>query len=200
MVPTVHTASQALIMGKRSFSAMSLDSTAATSMLLAPSTRPPLSTVSTSSYPASKRSQVSATSGSNRAAKAEKVTPAVALVGMQGSINHLTSMLEQTFTAVSSPPAARTTDTPDIVLSALKLLSGVDKMLPLDQRRFMMKKIREDNSIAMFYVGVADDDELRHTFISDLYDEYQQSLTSLAAGTDDGAGTSQATAAVAGMR
>ncbi|KIK75695.1 hypothetical protein PAXRUDRAFT_171976, partial [Paxillus rubicundulus Ve08.2h10] len=99
--------------------------------------------------------------------KIAKVTPVTVLVGTQGMLNHLTSVFQQSF---NTPPEENNTDDSEteIVINMLKLLSGPDKDLALDKWSFLMMKIKEDASVAMFYVGMPDQ-ELQHMFICDLH-------------------------------
>ncbi|KIK79283.1 hypothetical protein PAXRUDRAFT_161682 [Paxillus rubicundulus Ve08.2h10] len=105
------------------------------------------------------------------AIKAAKVIPASALVGMQGTLDHLASMLQQSFT---TPPKGNNTGGSEIVMvmNALKLLSGPDKDLALDKQSFLMMGIKEDMSIVMFYAGTPDQ-EVQHKFVHDLYMKHQ---------------------------
>ncbi|KIK91804.1 hypothetical protein PAXRUDRAFT_122830, partial [Paxillus rubicundulus Ve08.2h10] len=127
---------------------------------------PLVSTASMSSYPVSKRSRLSAAMGGSTT-KAAKVSPTSALVGMQGMLNHLASMLQQSFT---TPPEENNTggSEMEMVMNALKLLSGPDKDLALDKWSFFMMRIKEDMSVAMFYTGTPDQ-ELQHKFVHNLY-------------------------------
>jgi hypothetical protein len=64
------------------------------------------------------------------AAKAAKITPAAAVVGMQGSINRLTDVFE--WFVKGGPDGAQGSE--DSVMQAVKLLEDKDSYIPPDQQ------------------------------------------------------------------
>ena len=93
------------------------------------------------------------------APKTPKITPAVALVNMQGLLNHLTDILKHQL--VDEKPEGKITE-------ALDLLSNTDRDLLIDERSFLMTKIGQDSIVATIYAGTSDR-KLQHKYVHDLY-------------------------------
>ncbi|KAG2746876.1 hypothetical protein P692DRAFT_201867430 [Suillus brevipes Sb2] len=102
------------------------------------------------SLPAPKKAQVSKISAAKIAAK---ITPAVAVMNMQGSINRLTDVIEKTIATPPPPPPP----VPQVVVPTRASLLRIFSLAG------------GDNKLAI-YVGLKDDTETRRAFILELLD------------------------------
>ncbi|KIJ10726.1 hypothetical protein PAXINDRAFT_16273 [Paxillus involutus ATCC 200175] len=131
------------------------DSSVASPSLLPSSSRPPVSTASTTSnQTGSKCSKVSAASS----VRETKMSSAVALVGIQGSIIHLAEMVKTSFLD------------PNIVIWEATAMLYADKEVSPEHRRFLLGLFTENTSIAVIYTSIPDT-TLCHSYVRDLYDE-----------------------------
>ncbi|KAG1863544.1 hypothetical protein DFJ58DRAFT_724961 [Suillus subalutaceus] len=134
------------------------------------------------SLPAPKKARVSAhggmQSGINSAAKiAAKITPAVAVMNMQGSINRLTDVIEKTIATPPPlpPPVPQVVvpTVPNIISRGLEIMRSKDgDFLSVGQRASLLRIFSlagGDNKLAI-YVGLEDDYETRRAFILELLD------------------------------
>ncbi|KAG2356899.1 hypothetical protein BDR07DRAFT_1491312 [Suillus spraguei] len=140
-----------------------LSSTLVSYQLLAPKS---------SQLPAPKKAWMSAHGstqiGINSAAKlAAKITPAAAIMNMQGSINHLMDAIEKNMVV---PPESPAPTVPTIISHGLGIMHSKDDHLTAAQRASLLRIFSlagGDNKLAI-YVGLEDDIETRHAFISEL--------------------------------
>jgi hypothetical protein len=116
--------------------------------------------------------------GINSAAKiAAKITPAVAVMNMQGSINRLTDVIEKTIATPPPPPPpvpqVVVPTVPNIISHGLEIIRSKDgDFLSVGQRASLLRIFSlagEDNKLAI-YVGLEDDTETRRAFILELLD------------------------------
>lgn len=134
------------------------------------------------SLPAPKKVRVSAhggmQTGINSAAKiAAKITPAVAVMNMQGSINRLTDVIEKTIATPPPPPPpvpqVIVPTVPSIISHGLEIMRSKDGVfLSVGQRASLLRIFSlagGDNKLAI-YVGLEDDPETRRAFILELLD------------------------------
>jgi hypothetical protein len=132
------------------------------------------------SLPAPKKARVSAhggvQTGINSAAKiAAKITPAVAVMNMQGSINRLTDVIEKTIATPPPPPLpvpqVVVPTVPNIISHGLEIMRSKDgDFLSVGQRASLLRIFSlagGDNKLAI-YVGLEDDTETRRAFILEL--------------------------------
>lgn len=138
------------------------------------------------SLPAPKKARVSAhggmQTGINSAAKiAAKITPAVAVMNMQGSINRLTDVIEKTIATPPPPPPpvppVVVPTVPSIISHGLEIMRSKDgDFLSVGQRASLLRLFSlagGDNKLAI-YVGLEDDPETRRAFILELLDSPPQ--------------------------
>ncbi|KAG1869433.1 hypothetical protein DFJ58DRAFT_855793 [Suillus subalutaceus] len=115
---------------------------------------------------------------SSTAAKiAAKITPAVAVMNMQGSINRLTDVIEKTIATPPPlpPPVPQVVvpTVPNIISRGLEIMRSKDgDFLSVGQRASLLRIFSlagGDNKLAI-YVGLEDDYETRRAFILELLD------------------------------
>ncbi|KAG2068236.1 hypothetical protein BDR04DRAFT_1158051 [Suillus decipiens] len=146
-----------------------LSSTLVSSQLLAPKL---------SQLPAPKKAWMSAHGGTqagiNNAAKlTAKITPAAAVMNMQGSINCLTDAIEKNMVV---PPELPVPTVPTIISHGLGIMCSQDDHLMAAQRASVLcifSLAGGDNKLAI-YVGLEDDVETHHAFISELLESSSQ--------------------------
>ncbi|KAG1809130.1 uncharacterized protein BJ212DRAFT_1484634 [Suillus subaureus] len=114
--------------------------------------------------------------GMSSAAKiAAKITPAAAVMNMQGSINHLTDVIEKTISTppLPPPPVPVAPTVPNIISCDLEIMHSKDgEFLSVGQRASLLHIFSlagGENKLAI-YVGLEDDYETHHAFISELLD------------------------------
>ncbi|KAG2356877.1 hypothetical protein BDR07DRAFT_1491350 [Suillus spraguei] len=125
-----------------------------------------------SQLPAPKKARISAHGstqmGVNSAAKlAAKITPAATVMNMQGSINCLTDAIEKNMVV---PPELPAPTAPTIISRGLGIMRSKDDHLTAAQRASLLRIFSlagGDNKLAI-YVGLEDDIETHHAFISEL--------------------------------
>ena len=102
---------------------------------------------------------------------AMKITPAVAIHGMQGTLNRLTDIMEQNIHIGS--PTAGPSSLPDPVSTirtqAIKLLQARDDGLLTSQKTKLIQKFTKDIDQVKVYVAL-DDDELRRNWLQEMLD------------------------------
>ncbi|KIJ09245.1 hypothetical protein PAXINDRAFT_17662 [Paxillus involutus ATCC 200175] len=131
------------------------DSSVVSPSLLPSSSCPPVSTASTTSnQTGSKRSKVSAASG----VRETKMSSAIALVGVQGSIIHLAEMVKTSFLD------------PNIVIREATVMLYADKEVSPEHQQFLLGLFMKNTSIAVIYTSIPDTAS-RHSYVRDLYDE-----------------------------
>ncbi|KAG2076479.1 hypothetical protein BDR04DRAFT_1148938 [Suillus decipiens] len=146
-----------------------LSSTLVSSQLLAPKS---------SQLPAPRKAWMSAHGGTqtgiNSAAKlAAKITPAAAIMNIQGSINRLTDTIEKNIVV---PPELPVPTVPTIISCGLVIMCSQDDHLMAAQRASLLHIFSlagGDNKLAI-YVGLEDDVETCHAFISELLESLLQ--------------------------
>lgn len=132
--------------------------------------QPPTPLASTSRIPSAPRSGSakkqrsakvkSSASGVTSSGAAMKITPAVAIHNMQGTINRLTDVIQQTLSAPQDPAALQRND-------AIVQLQTREDGLTLDQKMLMIQKFTSDAAIAGAYLALSDD-ELRRGWMQHL--------------------------------
>ena len=85
--------------------------------------------------------------------------PLMVLYGMQGSINNLATVLSHGMTSQKEPAVV-----------ASEMVSEVDKNLPMHIQVFLLKKFKEDATLATIYASTTDP-ELRQQFAMETYNE-----------------------------
>ncbi|KAG2365328.1 hypothetical protein BDR07DRAFT_1481452 [Suillus spraguei] len=112
--------------------------------------------------------------GINSAAKlAAKITPAAAIMNMQGSINRLTDAIEKNIVVPPEPPAPTVLT---IISHGLEIMRSKDDHLTAAQRASLLHIFSlagGDNKLAI-YVGLEDDVETCCAFISELFESPSQ--------------------------
>jgi hypothetical protein len=91
------------------------------------------------------------------AARAAKITPAAAVMGMQGSINRLTNVIEK----------GMITDAERVEKqrhAALRILNNEDTDYPMQERVVVMHMFADDPAVVDIYLETQDKDT-RHAFI-----------------------------------
>ena len=142
-----------------------------TSHSLPASSTPPssLPTPSISSNPPKKKKTVSTHNSAGKALAvtaatsssiAMKITPAVAIHGMQGTLNYLTDVMERNLGP--APDLAATQRT-----KALTLLQQRDNHLTIEQKSAMIRQFTSDATIAEVYLAL-NNDKLRQAWLRDL--------------------------------
>lgn len=153
----------------------SSQNTGSTPMSTNPDTQASLplsSTLVSSQLPAPKKARMSAHGdtqmGISSAAKiAAKITPAAAVMNMQGSINRLTDVIEKN---MNGPLELPVPSVPTIISRGLGIMRSKDGDLTVAQRASLLHIFSlagGDNKLAI-YVGLEDDFETRRAFISQL--------------------------------
>ncbi|KAG2342483.1 hypothetical protein BDR05DRAFT_1025897 [Suillus weaverae] len=128
--------------------------------------------VSSQSLPALKKARVSAHDGtqmgmSSAAKIAAKITPAAAIMNMQGSINCLTDAIKKTMVALPEPLVPTV---PNIISQGLEIMRSKDGDLSVGQRASLLRIFSlagGDNKLAIYF-GLGDDSETRRAFILSL--------------------------------
>ena len=129
--------------------------TPASSVPPATSSAPPVSSASNTSHHPSKRSKMSAAHDN----RGTKVSPAVALVGVQSSIVHLADTMRTSFL----DPMVATRMATEALFA--------DNNLPDEHRRFMLGLLsRSNGNNAVVYTSIPDG-EARRAYVKDLYDQ-----------------------------
>lgn len=132
----------------------------------------PSSTALPVSSPAFKKARVSVhNSGQSvmtSAARAAKITPATAIVGMQGSINRLTDILEKALAVDTGHTGSHVSATPTIVSRAIGILAAGDADLPVKQRLDLLEffSAPENDSQATVYVELEGSFDMRRAFVA----------------------------------
>ncbi|KIK95233.1 hypothetical protein PAXRUDRAFT_141138 [Paxillus rubicundulus Ve08.2h10] len=122
--------------------------------LLPSSSCPPVSTALTTSHQTgSKCSEVSAASG----VRETKMSSAVALVGVQGSIIHLAEMVKTSFLD------------PNILVWEATAMLYADKEVSPEHQQFLLGIFTKNTSIAVIYTSIPDAASY-HSYVRDLYD------------------------------
>ena len=102
---------------------------------------------------------------SSTAKIAAKITPAAAVMNMQGTINRLTDVIEKNMVTPSDPvPAAAI---PSMITRGLVIMRSADRDLPVTQRANLLQIFSRSggkNNLAI-YVALEDDFEMRRAFI-----------------------------------
>ena len=108
------------------------------------------------------------------AVKASKITPATAVVGMQGSINRIGDILERAMTAPAPPPAAPATSTSqmrasDVLDGAMCIMEEEDGDLPAGDLGMLMAifSAPENGLVMQIYVR-SPSAAARHAYIQHL--------------------------------
>jgi hypothetical protein len=130
------------------------------------------STLVSSQLPAPKKAWMLAHGGtqmgiSSAAKIAVKITPAAAVMNMQGSINCLTDVIEKNINGPLEPPVP---SVPTIISHGLGIMHSKDGDLTAAQRASLLHIFSlagGDNKLAI-YIGLEDDFEMCHAFISQL--------------------------------
>jgi hypothetical protein len=94
-------------------------------------------------------------------------------MNMQGSINHLTDVIEKTIVTLPQPPVP---NIPNIISHGLEIMHSKDGDLSVGQRASLLHIFSlagGDNKLAI-YVGLEDDYETCHAFIIGLLDSLLQ--------------------------
>lgn len=92
---------------------------------------------------------------------APKMTPAIAIYNMQGTVNQMTDVLKESLNTVPiNPRSVQRTN-------ALKLLQSRDRHLTPTQNNKMITFIMKDSAIADVYIAL-DDDAMRMSWMADL--------------------------------
>ncbi|KAF8120333.1 hypothetical protein EV363DRAFT_1303419 [Boletus edulis] len=157
---------------KCSFSNVSGNETSSVSLFVPPSTVPPTSTSGTSHRLPSKRSKVTTTTCDD---KGPKVSPAIAFIGVQSSINRFSDTVQSNFL-----------DPMVLTQRATKALFA-DVIMAPEHRRFMLGILGASNSNnAAIYTAIPDI-ELCQAYVKDLYDQ-QVVLAAAAVGSSSGVG------------
>lgn len=152
--------------GKRKLDHLLNDDSDARSYQSSSATVPPSSssvTASESEPPAKKKSShsssqsTSTTSVVKPSPKITKISNAVAMHGIQGTINRLTDIFERSVNAPLDPRAAGRSD-------ALQLLQSRNDGLSVNERTKMVNLFAENHVMAEMYVGLVDD-ELRQSWL-----------------------------------
>lgn len=126
-------------------------------------TVPPSSSSVTTSEPARKKSARSSSRSTSKtsvvrpSSKITKISNAVAMNGIQGTINRLTDIFERSVNAPLDPRAAGRGDT-------LQLLQSHDDGLSINERTKMVNLFAENHVMAEMYAGLVDD-ELRQSWL-----------------------------------
>ncbi|KAG2050046.1 hypothetical protein BDR06DRAFT_1011660 [Suillus hirtellus] len=117
---------------------------------------------------------------SSAAKIAAKITPAAAVMNMQGSINCLTDAIERNMAPLPNPSAPLPAPLPapaipTMISHGLAMMRSLDGDLLVDQRASLLQIFScagGDNNLAV-YVGLNSDDDfdVHHAFISQLLDE-----------------------------
>jgi hypothetical protein len=113
-------------------------------------------------------SQNSCVTKISSAAKAAKITPAAAVVGMQGTINRLTNVFK--WFVRGGPDGGQGSE--DLVMRAVKILEGKDSDIPLDQQAALMMFIgsKGNEHYLKFYVNLQEKSR-RCAFVGKLISE-----------------------------
>ncbi|KAG2072135.1 hypothetical protein BDR04DRAFT_1117185 [Suillus decipiens] len=99
---------------------------------------------------------------------AAKITPAAAVMNMQGSINRLTDILARNI--IVPPDSAPVVAIPSMIFHGLEIMCGVDGNLLVDQRACLLQIFSctgGENNLAV-YVALENDLEMCHAFITGL--------------------------------
>ena len=97
--------------------------------------------------------------------QATKLTPAVAIMGMQGSINHLTDILQQSLVTVEDKEAVGSQ-------TVMKILQEDDADLPMPTKVALMRIFADPTfSAATDVYSQTTDKEMRRAFIESLLDQ-----------------------------
>ncbi|KAG2141462.1 hypothetical protein BD769DRAFT_1662365 [Suillus cothurnatus] len=99
---------------------------------------------------------------------AAKITPAAAIMNMQGSINHLTDILARNI--IIPPGSAPVVAIPSMISRSLEIMCGVDGDLLVDQRACLLQIFFHaggENNLAV-YVALENDLEMCCAFITGL--------------------------------
>jgi hypothetical protein len=110
-------------------------------------------------------SKTSSASGGTSAKAAAKITPAVAIHNMQGSINRLTDIMEKTLAAPDPASVQRT--------QAMELLQKQDDGLTMEEQSEMISKFVMDSAIAGAYISLKDNAGLRQNWLQHLLKQNQ---------------------------
>ncbi|KAF8432920.1 hypothetical protein L210DRAFT_3650025 [Boletus edulis BED1] len=157
---------------KCSFSNVSGNETSSVSLFVPPSTVPPTSTSGTSHRLPSKRSKVTTTTCDD---KGPKVSPAIAFIGIQSSINRFSDTVQ-----------SNVLDPMVLTQRATKALFADVTMAP-EHRRFMLGILGASNSNNAAVYTAIPDIELCQAYVKDLYDQ-QVVLAAAAVGSSSGVG------------
>ncbi|KAG2357388.1 hypothetical protein BDR07DRAFT_1490782 [Suillus spraguei] len=130
------------------------------------SIQPPSTTLVSS--PPSKKPRTPVVSQNSRitkissATKAAKITPAIAVVGMQGTINRLTDVFE--WFIRGGPDGVQGSE--DLVMRGIKILEGEDSDIPLDEQAALITIIglKGNEHYLKFYVTLQEK-QRRHAFV-----------------------------------
>jgi hypothetical protein len=98
---------------------------------------------------------------------AMKITPAIALHGMQGTLNCLTDIMEQKISLGSSPSSPHQADSMSLRTRAIMLLQTCNDNLSTSEKMKLIHKFMKDIELAKVYVAL-EDDELRHNWLQDV--------------------------------
>jgi hypothetical protein len=102
-------------------------------------------------------SKTSSASGGTSAKAAVKITPAVAILNMQGSINRLTDMMEKSLAAPDTASKQRS--------EAMDLLQTQNDGLTVEEQSEMISKFIADAATAGAYLSLRGNDELRRNWL-----------------------------------
>jgi hypothetical protein len=151
--------------GKRKYSENVDHDTTATSEPVPPnSMAPPKKRVSSrgaSSQVVSKTSSASGGAAGASSKAAAKITPAVAILNMQGSINRLTDIMERTLVA---PPDSASKQRSE----AMDLLQKQNDGLTVEEQSEMISKFVTDAAIAGAYLSLKENAELRRNWLKSI--------------------------------
>lgn len=100
---------------------------------------------------------VSKTSSASGVSSSKKITPAVAIHNMQGSINRLTDVMEKSLTAPDPASMQRS--------EAMELLQTQDDGLTLKEQSEMISKFIADAAITGAYLSLRDNAVLRRDWL-----------------------------------
>ncbi|KIJ19769.1 hypothetical protein PAXINDRAFT_7049 [Paxillus involutus ATCC 200175] len=117
-----------------------------------------MASTATSYHTTSRKHSKTLAAGSEAKAKEAKMSPAIALLGMQGPILHLTETMKSTF---MDPMVAIQKATETLFL---------DAGLPEERRHFMLSLFTRQTNITIVYTSIPDTPvELCRTYIMDLF-------------------------------
>lgn len=99
---------------------------------------------------------------------AMKITPAVAIHGMQGTLNRLTHIMEQAVVPANRPlPIPAATPTTSLRTQAITLIQTRNDSLSISNKKKLIRVFTKEMELAEVYVAL-EDDELRQDWLHDM--------------------------------